>query len=197
MKKFVLWIVVFVLLLTAVPVLITVKWVLVAKVVGIVLIMTVAVALRIWLHDANKNKVSPGTIKFTINDRFSMSDLSPLYKEASKKQQREIERRLGRLVSELDFDSFDGAECRKEDCLALGLALMFITWDKEVCSMQNKIIVFSHQAEPELRADQEKQILFINPEQVKSVLFETRNINKMHVDGSDILRILKIFYSKL
>jgi hypothetical protein len=196
MRKFIRWICIFTCLLAAVPLLAANGQLVLAKVVGVALILIVSIALRIWLRNANRIKMSPDAIKFTINDRFSLAEWSPLYKVSSRVTKKEIEKRLGKLVSELAFDRFDRKEVEGKHCLAAGLMLIYNVWDLNFHSAIGKVIIFWDEKGMVLEEKEGQILLFVNIEEWILQLAMFQNLSDISKNTGDEAPVLRSFYQK-
>lgn len=194
MKRFLPWVILFFLLLVLVPVLAFNGIILPAKILGVVLVLTLSVALRVWMRNSGKLKLSPDTIKFSINERYTLNEYSPLYSAASKQLKKEIEKRLGKLVSELAFDQTDGKDPNGEECLLAGLLILFANWDSGYINSVGKIVVLCD-AESEVEdSKNEPLLLFLVKSKVKEHALSVSNFSDLSLKTPELASSLGTFY---
>jgi len=162
MKRFLPWLVPIVCLLVAIPVLLIAEAATAAKIGGVVVVVLTTVAIRFWLFNANRQRISNGRVKLTINERYFLNESFPYYKGMSKAGKKSLEERTGLLLAELSFDRYDHKEVSKEDCLAFGIVLSLLVQDNPYTSCQAKIVVFWEKETSELGMQGDQKLLFIN-----------------------------------
>jgi len=195
MKRFLPLLIPIVCLLVAIPFLLLLKVVVLAKIMGVIMIILTTVAIRFWLHRANKLRTRGERVKFTINERYFLNEHFPLYKRLSSQDRNKLEERVGLMLSEISFDRFDGKDVRKEECIAfsclLGLAVLGLPYQ----SSSNKIVVFKEGNDPEIHFQSKHPVLFIDEQQVMDVLFIVKSIELNDTTHIDLKQILQGFYT--
>ncbi|MGB4724281.1 MAG: hypothetical protein WBH12_03185, partial [Sediminibacterium sp.] len=77
MRHYIKWIIIFALLLISVPVLIIAEYVLLANLIGIILVLLVTIAIRLWVGRANKMTKATTIIKLNADNRFIIDKYYP------------------------------------------------------------------------------------------------------------------------
>ena len=139
MRKYFVWILVYALLLIAIPLLIEYKYILPAKILGFILVSIITISIRIWLRKANKLFNSEPKAVIMNNDRFDLDVLIPAYKNWSNVNRKEFERKLSSLITKIDFDNFDHSTPLKRNCLAF--CSLLIAASPDTFSINTKMII--------------------------------------------------------
>lgn len=177
MKKFLPWLVLFIVLLISVPVFVHFQYIGTAKVIGFILIITTFLALRIWMRAAIKKKFTPDSVKLNANHRFFLNEISPIYKGMTSGDKKELEKRVGKLIAELQFDDTTREQLDQDDLLSYALLQVFSIYKEEYHSLKGMMVVFDlTNTTEELKLVDGKYIL-MNPETVKTLLKTTFNID--------------------
>lgn len=196
MKKFIPWIILFLLLLCAVPVLLNYQQLLPAKIAGIVLILLTTIALRVWLRRALKKKLSGDAVKFNVNHRHYLAEISPIYKGMHGAEKKVLEKRMGKLLSDLEFDDTTREELNADDLLAYALIQLLAVYKEPYKSLKGKMIVFDQTNNTgELSISQEKYVL-VNPVLLESTLKSLRTYELFEASETPIILQLREFYLK-
>jgi hypothetical protein len=125
MRHYIKWIIIFALLLISVPVLIIAGYVLLAKLLGIVLVVLVSVAIRFWVSRANKMTKATTVIKLNTDNRFVIDKYYPAYKSMSSKERLEFESEIVYILQHVLFDDNQNEEINSDDCLIFCLLLKY------------------------------------------------------------------------
>lgn len=196
MRKFIPWIILFFVLLSAVPLLLIYQHIVFAKVVGVVLILLVTIALRIWLRNALKKKLSQDTVKFNFNHRYYLNEVSPIYKNMSGTEKKVLEKRMGKLLADLQFDDTTRQELDIEEMLSYALFQILTVYNDPYKSQKGRMIVFDQTNESgELMLFDKKYALF-NPVLLENTLKETRSIDSFNSSNMPLAGQLREFYLK-
>lgn len=196
MKRFLALLIPIVLLLIAVPVLSDRGLIVPAKVAGFVLIVLTTISLRIWLRRALKEKLSMDAVKFNVNHRYYLNELSPIYRNMSQSEKKVLEKRMGKLLSDLQFDDTTREELDTEDMLAYALFQILTVYNESYRSLRGMMIVFDQTNNTgELKISDGKYVL-LNPVLLQNILKETRTVESFSVLEQPIIGQLKEFYLK-
>lgn len=196
MKRFLALLIPIVLLLMAVPVLSDRGLIVPAKVAGFVLIVLTTISLRIWLRRALKEKLSMDAVKFNVNHRYYLNELSPIYRNMSQSEKKVLEKRMGKLLSDLQFDDTTREELDTEDMLAYALFQILTVYNESYRSLRGMMIVFDQTNNTgELKISDGKYVL-LNPVLLQNILKETRTVESFSVLEQPIIGQLKEFYLK-
>ncbi|WP_294674898.1 hypothetical protein [uncultured Fluviicola sp.] len=194
MKRFLALLIPIVLLLIAVPVLLDRGLIVPAKVAGFVLIVLTTISLRIWLRRALKEKLSMDAVKFNVNHRYYLNELSPIYRNMSQSEKKVLEKRMGKLLSDLQFDDTTREELDTEDMLAYALFQILTVYNESYRSLRGMMIVFDQTNNTgELRISDGKYVL-LNPVLVQSILKEVQTKEAFTTLNAPIIGQLKEFY---
>ena len=194
MKRFIPWLVPILLLLIVVPVLLMVEVVAFAKIAGIIMVVLTTVAIRFWLHNANKLRTKGAKVKFTINERYFLNEHFPLYKSLSTKDRNTLEEKAGLLLAEISFDRFDRKDAGKDECLAFAMLLAVFIKGQPYKSALNKIVVFKEDTTAEIEFQSEQPVLFISESDLKNELFQIKHLDSIGDNGDPLQQILLKFY---
>lgn len=196
MKRFLALLIPIVLLLIAVPVLLDRGLIVPAKVAGFILIVLTTISLRIWLRRALKEKLSMDAVKFNVNHRYYLNELSPIYRNMAQSEKKVLEKRMGKLLSDLKFDDTTRAELDAEDMLAYALFQILTVYNESYKSLKGMMIVFDQTNNTgELNISDGKYVL-LNPALLQNILKETRTVESFSVLEQPIIGQLKEFYLK-
>jgi|UniRef100_UPI00404AC1D1 hypothetical protein len=125
MRHYIKWIIIFALLLISVPVLIIAEYVLLAKLIGIILVLLVTIAIRLWVGRANKMTKATTIIKLNADNRFIIDKYYPSYKSMSNKARLEFESEIIHLLQHVLFDDAQNEKINSDDCLIFCLLLKY------------------------------------------------------------------------
>ena len=195
MKRFIPWLLPITILLIGVPVLLMLKVVAFAKIAGIIMVVMTTVAIRFWLHNANKLRTKGAKVKFTINERYFLNEYFPLYKLLSAKGLNALEERAGLLLAEIAFDRFDRKDAGKDECLALAMLLAVVVYEQPYKSAQGKIVVFKEETIAEIQFQGEQPVLFVSESELKDKLIRLKQLNSMSENTDQLQQTLLRFYS--
>ena len=194
MKRFLPWLLPIVVLLAAIPVLLIVDVAVGAKIAGVVMVVLTTVAVRFWLYNANKLRTRGGKVKLTVNERYFLNEVFPIYKRLSGGEKSDLEERAGILLAEIAFDRFDGKVVGKEECLAFSFVLALVVSGQPYRSCQKKIVVFREESGPELTFQGESPVLFISETELKQLLGAANSPSAAAQFPVEAREILQRFY---
>ncbi|MDH4474825.1 MAG: hypothetical protein QE487_19625 [Fluviicola sp.] len=195
MKRFLPWLVPITILLIGVPALLMLKVVAFAKIAGVIMVVLTTVAIRFWLHSANKLRTKGVKVKFTVNERYFLNEYFPLYKSLPPKDRNTLEEKAGLLLAEIAFDRFDRKDAGKDECLALAMLLAVVVYSLPYKNALGKIVVFKEDSAPEIAFQGQQPVLFVSEKALKDKLIQLKQLDSAS-DGNDQLeQILVEFYS--
>ena len=116
------WILFFFSALCMVPLLISLEQFVLAKVLGIIVVVTISVMVRVWLKKVAMVKQRPDSIRIGINEQFWLKEHSEFYRSASVSDRKVIETRLGLMLTKISFQVEGASIPSKELCLSIGLS---------------------------------------------------------------------------
>lgn len=194
MKRFLTLLIPIVALLIAVPVLLDRGLIVPAKVAGFVLIVLTTISLRVWLRRALKEKLSLDAVKFNVNHRYYLNELSPIYRSMSQSEKKALEKRMGKLLSDLQFDDTTREELDTEEMLAYALFQILTVYNESYKSLKGWMIVFDQANNTgELKISDGKYVL-LNPVLLQDILREAKSMESFSTLNDPIIGQLKGFY---
>ena len=194
MKRFIPWLLPILILLIGVPVLLMVEVVAFAKIAGIIMVVLTTVAIRFWLHNANKLRMKGAMVKFTINERHFLNEHFPLYKSLSAKDRNILEEKAGLLLAEISFDRFDRKDAGKDECLAFAMLLAVFIKGQPYKSAIRKIVVFKEDTLAEIAFQGEQPVLFVSESELKKMLFQLKHLDSIGENSDSLQQILMKFH---
>ena len=194
MKRFLTLLIPIVALLIAVPVLLDRGLIVPAKVAGFVLIVLTTISLRVWLRRALKEKLSLDAVKFNVNHRYYLNELSPIYRSMSQSEKKALEKRMGKLLSDLQFDDTTREELDTEEMLAYALFQILTVYNESYKSLRGWMIVFDQANNTgQLKISDGKYVL-LNPVLLQDILREAKSMESFSTLNDPIIGQLKGFY---
>ncbi|MNU61003.1 hypothetical protein D3C71_502050 [compost metagenome] len=194
MKRFLPLLIPIVLLLITIPCLLMAGVVVPAKVLGVFLILLTWVALRIWLRNALRKKLSQDAVKFNVNHRYFLNEISPVYKYMSKGEKKLLEKRMGKLISELQFDDTTREELNVEDMLSYALLQILSVYNEDFKSLKGMMIVFDQTNNTGSLSVSERKYVLLNPDLLKSTLKKSQSLDVFTGEPSLIVGQMKELY---
>lgn len=165
-----------------------------AKVLGVILVALTWFALRFWLRRALRKKLAQDAVRFNVNHRYFLNELSPIYKSMPKGERRVLEKRMGKLISELQFDDTTKPELDAEDILAYALLQMYSVYHEGFRSLKGKMIVFDQGNHSGNLVLSEGKYVLLNPEYVQNILKEARSLDFFASENLPIVAELRKLY---
>ncbi len=192
MRHYIKWIIIFALLLISVPVLIIAKYVLLAKLIGIILVLLVTIAIRLWVGRANKMTKATTIIKLNADNRFIIDKYYPSYKSMSNKARLEFESEIIYLLQHVLFDDAQNEVINSDDCLIFCLLLKYnnLSPDAFKFSLQ---VVFDGSKSIETEKTAEKLKLIVSTQVLIEAITQqlnSENPNETALKLNETLRIL-------
>jgi hypothetical protein len=192
MKKYFVWILVYAVLLIAIPLLIENNYILPAKILGFILVSLITISIRVWLRRANKLFNSEPKAVLNNNDRFDLDVLIPAYKKWSNTTRKEFERKLSLILTKIDFDNYDHSTPFKRNCLAFCSLLVASFSDK--FALNNKmIVVFKPDVEVEKTEINDAQYIFIGVDYIELQLKALVNSHSDTNVDSELTKVIADF----
>lgn len=196
MKRFLALLIPIIILLITIPVLLDRGLIIPAKVVGFVLIVLTTISLRIWLRRALKEKLSLDAVKFNVNHRYYLNEVSPIYRNMSTADKKALEKRMGKLLSDLQFDDTTREELNTEEMLAYALFQILTVYNESYKSLKGMMIVFDQTNNTgELKVSEGKYVL-LNPVLLQNTLKETKSLESFNSSNTPIIGQLRGLYLK-
>lgn len=195
MKKFLPTLTILLVLLASIPVCILSGWIVLAKIIGIIVVIATAISIRLWILRSKRMGTGSVKIKFTVNDRYFLKEQVPIYKGLPSGLRRSLDERAGLFLSELSFDHYDHHDPSKEECLALAFLLALLTKDKSYTSLKGKTVVLRDKDPAELTIQNGHALLFIGIQDVLESLSHVHQINDESTMSSELHAVLGRFYA--
>lgn len=194
MKRFLPLLIPIVLLLIAIPFLLTGGMVVPAKGLGVVLVVLTWVALRIWLRRAIRKKLSPDAVRFNVNHRYFLNEISPIYKSMPKGERKKLEKRMGKLIAELQFDDTTREELSADDILSYALMQILSVYHDGYSSLKGLMIVFDQANDTGHLTFSEEKYVLLNPVFIQNTLKEARSLDFFTTGNLPIIAELRKLY---
>ncbi|WP_343634255.1 hypothetical protein [Fluviicola sp.] len=196
MKRFLALLIPIIVLLIAIPFLLDKGLIVPAKIVGVVLILLTTISLRIWLRRALKEKLSRDAVKFNVNHRYYLNEVSAIYRNMTNAEKKAVEKRMGKLLSDLQFDDTTREELDVEEMLAYALLQILTVYNEPYHSLKGMMIVFDQTNNTgKLKVSEGKYVL-LNPILVQSLLKESQNLESFNHSNAPIIGQLRELYLK-
>lgn len=129
--RFLGWVVLFFILLSSVSLLISYDLILFAKIVGVIIIISISAALWIWRNQTLNRKKIRSRFKLNVNDHFWLREHIPFYKSLKKADKKIFEDRLGLFLANVHIIPKTENEMVKADYMKIGSHIILKYWDKE------------------------------------------------------------------
>lgn len=127
-KRFLPWMVLFLVLLGLIPVLVSKGNINGAKVLGVLTIVGVSVALNVWRIQTRKKHVRAQRIRLNLNDRFWLKEHIHFYNILSKADRRVFEERVGLFLTQVTITEIGQEEVEKSTCLYVAASAVMAYW---------------------------------------------------------------------
>jgi hypothetical protein len=144
-KRFAGWIALFVVVLSLIPILIVIHYILLAKIIGVVLIVSVAIALMYWRMQTKKRNTKASRVAITINEKFWLLNNVPFYVRLNKEDKSTFRDRIALFLSEVQIAVLDNNDPDKIDLLPLAVNAIQTTWEFSRIDFSNfgKVLMYS------------------------------------------------------
>ena len=196
MKRFLSLLIPIIILLVSIPILLDQGMIQAAKIVGVVLVLLTTISLRIWLRRAIREKLSLDSIKFNVNHRYYLDEVSPICRYMSKGEKKVLENRMGKLLADLQFDDTTREELNVEEMLSYALFQILTVYTESYRSLKGKMIVFDQTNNTgELKISEGKYVL-VNPVLLEKMLRELQTIENFATSKAPIIGQLRDLYLK-
>lgn len=194
MKRFLSLLIPIILLLISIPFLLNKGMIVPAKIIGVILILLTTISLRIWLRRALKEKLSLDAIKFNVNHRYYLNEVSSIYRNMSSSDKKVLEKRMGKLLADLQFDDTTREELNVDEMLSYALVQILAVYNEPYRSLKGKMIVFDQTNNTgELKISEGKYVL-LNPVLLESILKESKTVETLFTSNRPIIGQLRDFY---
>lgn len=135
--RFLFWIVLFSILLSIIPILFLSGYSLTGKFLGIILIVSLSIALWIWRMQTLKQMAYHQRVRLNTNDCFWLKENIPFYRRLNSKDKSVFEDRLGLILANVEITDQNGKIPERTDAISLcALATIFL-WDLPLFVFEN------------------------------------------------------------
>ena len=193
MKGYLVQLLGFAVLLTAIPLLMNSNNVLWAKIAGVIVVVGISIALRYWLYKTGKIKPRVAEVKLNANDKFYLDAHSPLFRSLEGKKKKEFLRILTRVLAELDFDCEREGQVSRDEGLAFATLLSILLYKEEVKSQKNKIVVFTISSELKMFMQGNNPVIMVDFKRIETELEKIGNFNDVSNLPENLKNTLKSF----
>jgi membrane protease YdiL (CAAX protease family) len=130
MKKFFVWVLLFFVLLVSIPLLMFSGYFLIAKLIGVMTLVLLSLALRIWMYKTKKEYNPIERVKINLNDRFWLSKHITFYNQLSSIDKIIFEDRVGIFLSRVPIIfSSNQKVTSKEDAMLVASSAICAFWN--------------------------------------------------------------------
>lgn len=194
MKRFLPLLIPIIGLLISIPFLLAKDLIVPAKIAGVVLVLLTTFSLRAWLRRALRGKPALDAVKFNVNHRFFLNEISPVYRNMSNSEKRVLEKRMGRLLSDLQFDDTMRKELNAEEMLTYALFQIMVVYNEPYKSLKGLMIVFDQTNDSgELKILEDKYVL-LNPNLLGKILKESQTLETFLASKLPVVEQIRNMY---
>jgi Mlc titration factor MtfA (ptsG expression regulator) len=122
------WIMLFLFLLGAIPILILMESSNAAKLLGILLVVGIVVALWYWRIQTRVRSPRNQRVRINTNDRFWLNDNIPFYNKLSEKDKVIFEDRIGIFLADIQVTEVNKEVADKETCFYVASSAVIAYW---------------------------------------------------------------------
>lgn len=126
--RFSAWLIVLFVTLLFIPLLLTSDYKVLAKIIGVTIVVLFSVALWYWRTQTVRQIKKQARIKLNLNDRFWLNEHIPYYKSLSKSNKIIFEDRLGLFLAEIRITEIGKEMPEKETCLYVASSAIIAFW---------------------------------------------------------------------
>jgi Mlc titration factor MtfA (ptsG expression regulator) len=126
--RFSAWLIIFFILLLTVPILLKSDFKVLAKVIGVIVILTLSVALWIWRTQTIRNIKRKARVSLNLNDGYWLNDHILFYQNLNKKAKTIFEDRIGLFLAEIEVTEVGKAIAEKSTCLYVASSAVITFW---------------------------------------------------------------------
>jgi hypothetical protein len=135
--RFFFWIVLFSLLLSIIPILFLSGYSLTGKILGIILIVSLSIALWIWRIQTLKQMAYHQRIRLNTNDCFWLKENIPFYRRLNSKDKSVFEDRLGLILANVEIMDQNGKIPERIEAVSLCALATILLWDLPLFIFEN------------------------------------------------------------
>ncbi len=135
--RFVFWVILFSVLLSVIPILFLNGLPEIGKIFGVILIVSLSVALWIWRKQTIRQIVYKQRVRLNTNDRFWLNANVSFYKDLNPKEKMVFEDRLGLILSNVQITYKDGNLPDRVEAISLSALAAIFLWDLPLFVFEN------------------------------------------------------------
>ena len=124
------WVIFFFVSLVLVSVLLSFHQVVIAKILGVLIVLSISILVRVWLKKVSRVKQRPDSIHIGINEQFWLKEHSEFYRSASVSDRKTIETRVGLFLTKISIEEKGKPLPSKELCLSVALSAVEFYFSK-------------------------------------------------------------------
>lgn len=128
MKRFLPWVLLFLVLLAAIPVFLKIEGVGLAKFLGVLVVVSIVAALWFWRVQTRKLSPRNERVKLNVNDKYWMNENIPFYATLSKASKQIFEDRVGIFLADVTITEVGTEVPEKETCLYVASSAIIAFW---------------------------------------------------------------------
>lgn len=126
--RFTSWLIVIFVLTLSIPVLISFELSIIAKIIGLLLILLSSVALFVWIRKVTASKVIKNRVVLNVNDRFWLNENIPFYRRLSKSEKIIFEDRISLFLAEIIITDVTSDVPDKVECFFVASSAIIAYW---------------------------------------------------------------------
>ncbi len=193
MKRYIGVVATFALILVGIYFLVKGGYVLPAKILGILLVLSFSFMIRFWMKRLSRMKTAPDSIKLTINHKYELKNASPWYSRLAKSEKHEVDMRLRKLLPQLKFNN-ELKEVDQYEALLVSLYIIMANYTQVYHSCVNKKVQFVEHFEVSSALFDNNSGVKVVIEQVKQDLQQLNSLEELGQISSNYPEALNQFY---
>lgn len=149
--RFIIWLPLFAALLIAIPIFIWFGYIFLAKVTGVVVLVLLIYAMRIWFRKARLQNQRLERVHLNANDLFTIQQIIPSWKSWPNEDRQILVNQLGLLLAEVEFSGAPNPKAK----LLVGIYIVAATLNDGYTNKQGWICTFLDENEVLLKTPTE------------------------------------------
>ncbi|MGM0477870.1 MAG: M90 family metallopeptidase [Bacteroidota bacterium] len=122
------WILLFLVLLSAIPVILHYKGFNIAKILGVMVVIGIVAALWVWRINTRKKAPRNERIQIDTNDKFWLNEKISFYRKLKKDDQKTFRDRLGIFLADVTITEVGKDQPEKSTCLYVASSAVIAFW---------------------------------------------------------------------
>lgn len=127
-KSFLPWILLFLVSLASIPIILHYKGFTSAKIVGIIVVISVVAALWFWRINTRKKSPRKAKVSLSVNDKHWMKEYISFYKRLNKQDKTIFEDRVGIFIADVRITEIGKEKPEKETCIYVAASAVIAFW---------------------------------------------------------------------